>query len=124
MATKKRSGWISTLLDLVLLGTNVFGFMENLTALVKFEARLAGKSLISLVILALLMAMLFLSTWVCLLALLCIYLISLHWSWIAALSILLLMNFVFLLIIALMLCKKQRMLFFPLTREKCARLKK
>lgn len=117
MTNKKRPGFGQNIMRIVLLATNLFGFASNLTALLKYETHMAGKSLAKIVVLSLLIVMFLSCIWLCLLAMLLVYLISLQFSLIAAISIMLGINLLLVFIVTFMLCKARRVMFFPITRE-------
>lgn len=124
MADKKKDGFSSTVVKLVLLATNFFSFMDNLTALIKLEARLAGKSLVAIVILSFLIVTLITSSWLLILTMLYFYFISLQWTATFSIFILLLFNIFFLVIVGIILSKVKNDLLFPLSREKCRGLRR
>lgn len=119
---EKKSPFSKTLLNLVLLIPNLISVALKLSSLVGREARLAGKSFIIIIGLAIFSACLFTSTWICMLGLLYIYFQSLLWSPAACLLIILLINILVLLIIGLIMYRMKNNLFFPETCEECRSL--
>lgn len=96
--------------------------ISNLAQLASLEAQLARKTLATLVFLTLILAFLFISTWMSLLLLLFIYLISLHYSLLFASFIIVLLNLLLFIIISLYMSRIKKNLFFPATRRQLSRL--
>jgi hypothetical protein len=117
MTKKKSSGFSGTILKLVLLATNVFGFVENITAVVRSEACRIGKSVLVLMVLSFLLSSILICTWISLLGMLLVYYLSLHWSLLFSLSMILLLNIIFLAIIGLILSRVKNSLLSPLGRN-------
>ena len=88
MAHKKKSSVGRTLLRVVTLVPTLFSVFNNVTALVGWEAKRAGKSAVSIVLFAFFAASLLTTIWVCLLAILFLYLVSIQWGQIQALLVL------------------------------------
>lgn len=116
MTDKKGRSLIKIVKSLFYLLPAVLGLVTNLCRLVSTEARLAGRSLIVIFILAIFLIMLMTTTWLCLLGIFFVYLIA-HMSWMAALGVLLGVNILLIFIAALMMMSAKKKLSFPETRE-------
>lgn len=123
MTSKNKSSLSRTITDVVQLIPNLVRIVCNITTLINFEARLAGKALIGIVMLAVISAILVTSIWICLLALLATYLLSIQWSLMMTLVIVLLLNICLFIIVTIMMAKAKKNLFFPATSEECRELK-
>lgn len=85
--------------------------------LASLEARLAVRTLFSLAILFFVACILVFSSWLCLLFLAFLYLVSLQYTPLFAASIITLMNVVLLLTCGIYIWNVKRNLFFPATRK-------
>ena len=92
----------------------------DLTQLASLEAKLAGKSFIRILVLIYIMGFFLLSTWLGLLVILFVWLISLQVSWLMAAFVVTLLNFTTLIIILFTILKMKQNLFFPATRRQIA----
>ncbi len=81
------------------------------------EAKLAGKSLFLFFVISFIVALLLMSSWLCLLALLFTYLISAQFSVMASLALVLLLNLILLTSVGLYTAKIKKDLLFPSTRR-------
>lgn len=123
MAQKKKDrlshikGGLAHILDMALIVPRIFSYIGNLKTLVKLEARLAGRSLAIIIMLSLVAASLLTIIWICVLSLLFLYFVSLHWSVMSSLVIILLLNIILLMMIGFKILKLKRNLFFPETCE-------
>ena len=118
MPEKNKGNFLSKFLfDLVMIVLSLFKVIPNLIVLIEFEAALARKNLISLIVLFIFAVSLLTSLWLCLFAMCFIYFISLHMSYLTSIFITFLVNFVLLLIILLMISRIQNHLTFPKTRQ-------
>lgn len=89
----------------------------DLFRLAKLESRLAIKTLVTLIVLALIALIILITCWACVLFLLGLYFISLHFSLLSAAGLVTLINMVMLVaIISWMLIIKKN-LFFPALRR-------
>lgn len=113
----KKPSFINTLLNLVTLVPSVFNFMNNLTALVSMEARLAGKSFAVMIALGVIFGAMLTATWLGVLAMLFLYFLTLQMNIFLALFIVLLLNILFLCVVGLFMLKEKKNLFFPTTRS-------
>lgn len=118
MASPKKKPTLSkAILNLLFLAPTFFNILGKIATLVELEARLAGKSLIRLIVLSVVFGTLLTATWLGVLAVLFSYLQSLLLSPILSLFILLLLNVVLLVIIGLCLSKTKKNLLFPEIRH-------
>ena len=112
-AQKKENHFI----HLIMIIPSVIRLIANLTSLIELETRLSGKNLIVALILCLLCGSLLTATWLCMLAMLFLYLISLPLGSFTSLSILLIANILFLIIVGYVLLRVKDNIFFPRTRQ-------
>lgn len=105
----------STILRYLMIVPVIYSLISHLFSLISSEAHLAKRSLTTIFILSFLVGSIITSTWLCLLAILFLYLISLPLSWIFALFLILILNIVIIMIIGLILLKAKENLFFPET---------
>jgi hypothetical protein len=117
MAVKKRSTVSKTVVNLLLLLPSLLSLFSNLTSLIKIQAGVAGKRLIVLIVLAVAIAFLLLSSWLCLLALLFIYLTSLQLSMVMCVSIIFIANTILLFIVSLAALRVKNNLLHPLNNQ-------
>ncbi len=109
---------------LLLLIPNVMRLSYVFSALITYEARLAGKSLFNIVLLTSVVIMFLISAWICLLGLLLTYFVfSLQWSWLFAVSTLFAFNLIGLIIAMVAISKSKHNLFFPETRRELQKIK-
>lgn len=118
MAGKKKPILSKAILSLLIGVPTLFSLVGKIVTLIGLEARLAGRSLISIIILSVMFAILLTSTWLCVLAMLFFYLTSLQWTAQLSLLILVLLNIILLIIITLVISKFKRKLLFPHTRRR------
>jgi hypothetical protein len=117
MAEKKRRSTGHMLTRLLLIIPTVFSFVNNITSLISYEARLATQNLVKIIILAIMTACMLITVWFCLLAVLFLYLIQLQLSWLLAGIIVLGLNLILLLTLILLLSKAKNTMFFSETRK-------
>lgn len=121
MKNKKRSGFTRSILDILFSIPNILYLASNIISLLLIEARLAGKSIITILILSVIFSTLLISTWLCALALLFMF-FTIHLGPILSMTLLLLINLLLLLVIGLIISKTKNNLTFPITREQCCHL--
>lgn len=114
---KKKSNLTRTFLSLLVGLPTLLSILNKITSLIRFEMRLAGRSIVNIIILAILCALLLTSAWLCLLAMLFIYLTSLQWSIQFVLLILFALNLLLFLIVFRIITKHRQNLIFPETRD-------
>ena len=115
MTEKRKSSLGKTLINLALLIPSLFSLLCNITTLIRIEARLAGRSLVIIIGLLMLLGTVLVSTWFCILALLFIYLTSLQLSTAVSLLIILLLNILTIVLITSMAFRHKKNLLFPET---------
>jgi hypothetical protein len=118
MAQKRKSTFSKTLLSLLIGVPSVLSLIGNLCGLIGHEARLASKSLVVIIALGVVSALICTSIWLCLLALLFFYFVSLQWSPQFSLLVIILLNIILLLIMFLCIKKYKTKLLFPETRKR------
>jgi uncharacterized membrane protein YqjE len=121
MAQKRKprsSGSIAkTILNLVMLLPTFYGLAGKVLALVGYETRLAGRSIVKILLLAFFAAIVLASTWLCLLAMLAIYLVSLGLSYLVTMAIIFSVNLLILIVIMNMIKRSERNCHFRATRR-------
>ena len=113
---KKRSG--KSLLSLLFGIPTPFSILRRSLVLVGLEARLAWQGVLHLIIYMIMLAILSAITWICILLLLFVSLISMGWSVLSALLLVSGLNILLLIIITVLICRtKNRLNFKSLKRE-------
>ncbi|EKD72617.1 MAG: hypothetical protein ACD_45C00623G0003 [uncultured bacterium] len=120
---KSRFSLSDTIKNIIMLVPNIINILSNVIALVNLETRIAGKTIVAILTLAVIYATLLTATWLSLLAILVVYLVSLQWSLLVSLLIALALNIVCLLVIGLILLRMKKNLFFPATVSECRNLR-
>lgn len=118
MASKKKSTISKTILGLLIGLPSLISLVTKIITLIGLEARLAGRSLMSIIILSIIFALLITTTWSCLLIILFLYLIALTWTPLQALIIILSLNLILLIFVASSIAKFKKKLLFPETRRR------
>lgn len=124
MAKHKRSGFFNTVLKIVSLAPILLKTATSTVALVKEETRQAKRHLAILLVLILLFATLFTTTWLCLLAILFYTLLSFKVSLSLALCLIFILNLLLLAIVGLGILNIRKNLFFPESRRLLLNFKK
>lgn len=117
MTDNRKPSFTRTLFKIITIVPTIINLFTNTVHLIGYEARLAGRSLLKLLILAFMVASLLTTTWIGLLAMLFIYLTSLHWNMILSLLIISVLNILLLIIILVSMTKLKKNLTFPMTRS-------
>ncbi len=118
MAAKKKSRRGIHLLRLVLLLPSIVSVISKITKLIHYEARQASQSIGVLIAFAVIFAVISFSAWLCVLAIVLMYLLSLHVSVLLSLSALLGLNLLILIICCFVMAGAKKKLSFPITRQK------
>jgi len=113
-SSKKKSRLIYNLLLLV---PNVFNIIKNISRTIKRDTYLAGKNIVIIIILAIMLAFLLTSTWIGVLAVIFLCLIKLQFSWISAAIIVLLLNTLLVLLVLRAMSKAKDNIFFTETKR-------
>lgn len=125
MASKRRSQLVDTVRDVLMLVPNLISTISNITALINLEARLAGQAAVTVLVLAVICATLMSTAWLCLLAMLFVYLTSsLQLSILLSLFIVFICNAVLIIILGYIFLNAKKNLFFPGTVQRCRSLRK
>ena len=119
MASKKKSSPLRTALRVALLFSNAYVVVRDLIALMSLEVKIARKTIGLMIVLLIFLLIIGLTSWICLMGLLLMYLLSLQWSIPIVLTVLLSLNIVIMLLITLMLTRAAKKLSFSITREQC-----
>lgn len=116
--SKKKLPLSKTLLGLLIGVPTLFSLVGKIINLIGLEARLAGKSLISIIILSVMLALLFTTTWICIMMMIFFYCISLSWSTIESLFIIMMLNIILIVIVSFGVGRFKKKLLFPETRRR------
>lgn len=117
MAKKKKPTLSRAILSLMVGIPALLSLTGRIKSLIGFEARLAGRSLVGIMILTIVYALLLSSSWLCVLAMLFVYLTSLLWSIQIILLTLLGINLIMLIIVGCIIRNYKKRLIFPETRH-------
>lgn len=117
MAHKNKTSMARYILSAITVVPSLFRFSIGFVHSFSSEFRIAGKSIVSLLIFLVVFGILLTTTWICLLSLLFVYLTSLAWTALHALLLLLLINIVLVGIILIAILRLKRNLTFPETRQ-------
>ncbi len=115
---KKKSHLSKIFISLLVAIPSFMNVVRHTFSLISKEAHVAGKSLICLTILVVLLAVVCVSIWTCMLFLLFFYFLMLHWSVESSVFIILLLNVIFLIFILFSMKKYKKNLTFPKTRKR------
>lgn len=116
MAKKKISYLIRTIINIFFLLPPLFNLLMNLGRLIKYEVRVAGRSLVLLIILFICLGLLLTSIWICALIILFV-LLNTHLSVLTSLMAIMGLNLLLALLVALVMSRVKEDLVFPETRE-------
>ncbi len=122
--TKKKSMFGKAILNLIILIPTFFSVLSKVTALVEFEARLAAKNLIRLIVLSVVFGTLLTASWIILLAILFNYFQSLLWTVLFSLCVIFLLNIALLIIVGFCLSHIKKNVLFPEIRNQLRLLHK
>jgi hypothetical protein len=114
---KKKSGFSKTLLNLLVIIPTLYSIFGKIIKLIEFEARATGNNLIRILILSFTFVALMITTWICMLSMLFVYLETLFLHPLIPLSIILFLNIFLLLMIGFTLNSQRKNLFFPEMRN-------
>ena len=115
MTKNKKPGVSRTLISLISVIPAIWNIINNLLAHVEHDAQLAGRTLLTIVLLCLAFLALLTSAWLGLMGILLVWFVSLHLSWMLSLFIILVFNVLFLIILGLIIFNIKNNLFFPQT---------
>lgn len=115
--SKKKFSMTRIIKHAVMIIPTLFGLVFKIAGLLSYEARLAGKSLVAIVILGFMLGLLLTTTWVCILGVLIVYLLSLHWTLLSALGIVIAINIFLVLLTMLSMRHHKENLCFPEIRR-------
>lgn len=117
MKEKKKLSVSKLILSLLTIVPAFLSLISKVTALVGIETRLAGKSLLVILVLTFVLGSVITTTWISLLAMLGYYLIIIHWNIISILLAMLVLNFIFIGLIIFIISRQKRNLTFPEIRR-------
>jgi hypothetical protein len=115
MAKKSKGAVAGAISSVMFLFPKLFNFVGNIGTLVKMEAQQAKRNLTIIVTLMFISVILLTTTWLCLLALAYLYLVTLHLSEITSLLIVTVFNVLLLVFVGMFIFFLKRHLFFPAT---------
>src|SRR5260221_10057571 len=114
---KNKHTWLDTFFRLCTILPLCLNVMKQFICLVETEAHLAKKKVI-IILVAILCFLLFLSSaWLCFIAMLFIYLLSLQLGYFISLLFIFILNLLLLVITILIIANTQNEIFFPKTRR-------
>lgn len=116
MGAKKTSTWRHAIINLLLVVPSVLNLASNFVSYLEYEARLAKKSIITLIILFGLAIVLSLSSWACLWIIIFLSLIN-YLSVMITMAIIFIIHMVLLVIVMLWISKTKNNLLFTNTRQ-------
>lgn len=119
---QKRKSSLRSIMEFALLVPNIINVICNAMKLIGHEARIAGRSVVIIMISSIVFAILLASSWICILGLVLVYLLSLQWNLMLCIFILLLLNILLLIILSIFIGKTKRNLLFPATTQQCKKL--
>lgn len=119
---KKQNKITGSILGLIFLIPKLFGLVGDVGRLIKDEAHHGARNIAIIIFLSFICAMLFTTTWVCLLTMLFFYLSS-KLSVMVALAIILLVNVLFMIIVALVILNLKKNIFFPATLKHLSKVR-
>lgn len=96
--------------------------LSDLSHLAGLEAKLAGRTIITLTLLSIILVFIVLSTWLSLLLLVFIFLVSLHYTLLFASLVITGLNFFLLIILYFSMVRIKKNLYFPATRRQLANM--
>lgn len=99
-----------------MLVPNLISLAFHMTELIGAESRIAVKSIILIIMLSAIFGCLLVASWLCLMGVVCVYLVSLQLSWMSSLLIIFSLNILILIFIGIYIIRVKERLFFPATR--------
>jgi magnesium-transporting ATPase (P-type) len=111
--TQVLNNWLRTFFKLL-------GEFKNL---IKLESRLAKRSLGIILVLSIFLCFVLMSTWLCFLSLITVYLVNAQFSLFNSLLFVMLFNVMLITILCLIMLKLKDDLFFPVTRRQLRQVK-
>lgn len=121
---EKKNGISKFVIDTVMIVFSLYKVIPNFISLVEMEARLAGRSVVKLLILYLLSGVLLLSIWMCINGMCFAYLISLQFSFIFSFFLMTIINLMLWLVVALAIVKTAKNFSFTRTRRLLGQINK
>jgi hypothetical protein len=113
MSKHKKASVTKTIIKFIMIAPVLFNIVQKIISLICVETKVAGKSLIFLIMLAILMGSLLTGTWFGFLALLIFYFLSLHLSLVVSIALVLGFNVIALIILVLCMSQVKNTLTFP-----------
>lgn len=110
--------------SLLVLAPTLLSLLLNLSSLLSIEYRHAKKYLVCIIVFAWIAGVLFVTAWICAMMMLYLYLLSLLYTPLTALCLLLVLNLVLIGVIGLYICKVQKKILFPETRRQLRKIKR
>lgn len=91
--------------------------VTDLVQLIGLETKLAGRTLVRIIILMFVMIVLIIATWIAILVMIFTFLIAFHFSALTAAIIITLLNLILLIAVIIAILRIKENLFFPATRR-------
>lgn len=117
-SSKKKSSFIY---NLILLVPNIFHLIKNITRIIKRDAYLAGKNIVLIIILTIMLACLLTSTWFGVLAIIFLCLVKLQLGLLSSAIIVLLLNILLIIFILKGISKAKQHILFRETQRQVSR---
>lgn len=121
---KKKTSLTRTIVNLVIFAFTLKNVLSKVVNIIGYEARLAGKSFIKIIIFAIFSGLLLVSIWFCLLTMLYLYLESLLMSPYLALTLIIFLNIFMLIVVAILMHSTKKNLFFNELRKEMVDMQK
>lgn len=117
MKAKKKSHFTDTMFNILLALPRIFNLVTRITSLVEYEAHLAKRSVVSLIVLLITSIVILTCTWLCVLGALLMYFLSLKATLLTSLLLLIVINLFVLIIISMLAMRAKNRMTFPVTRD-------
>lgn len=117
MTHKKKLSVLQVIRHVVMIVPTIFSLAFKVAGLFSLEAKIAGRSLVIILMLGFLLGLLLTAFWLCLLTIFTVYLVSIHWSLLSALGLVAALNAIFILIVFVLILQHKNNLTFPEIRR-------
>lgn len=122
MKHKRKGGFSELIMELLMIVPNLFDMVQDVVTHARNKARLVKKGLFFITAFSFMIATLLTSLWFSSLAMLVVYLNSLHVRLDITVLMILIMNMILIMSIIGIICKHKKNLLFNSTRSQCKRL--
>lgn len=118
MANKTKNHFLSrSLINIAIFIFSLFREIPSFISLIELEANAAAKSLSSLLVMYLIAGSLLTSTWLCILAMIFMYLVSLHLSFLLSIFIIIVINILLIILTTLAVKRSKSKVSFAKSRQ-------